>query len=138
MRKTAMERANDIINSLPDKKVGFVWLGLCHSPTAFIRTWALGRAGRRQAMLAAQNSKTAARGAASGCVVARHAILALEKLARKAKAAGAGSQVVADFIRFVFMLGLWAARAVSCVLDISAYRASSKPGSGRVPMLIIC
>ncbi|WP_156053003.1 hypothetical protein [Thiomonas sp. CB2] len=63
MSKTASERAQDIINSVPQKKSGFVWLEFCNSPTAFIKTWELGRAGRRLAMLAAQNSKTAARGA---------------------------------------------------------------------------
>jgi len=133
MSKTASERAQDIINSVPQKKSGFVWLEFCNSPTAFIKTWELGRAGRRLAMLAAQNSKTAARGAARGYVVARHAILALEKLARKAKAAG--SQVVADFLHFVFFLGLWAVRAVAPVLDIRPPR-NKKSNSGQMELAL--
>jgi hypothetical protein len=129
MRKTAMERANDIINSLPDKKVGFAWQDFCHSPTAFIKTWSLGRAGRRLAMLAAENSKTAARGAARGYVIARHALIALEKLARKAKSDG--SQPTADFLHFIFSLGAWAARAVGDVLDIPPAR-NQKSNSSQI------
>ncbi|WP_041608986.1 hypothetical protein [Thiomonas arsenitoxydans] len=130
MRKTAEERAQDIINGLPEKKSGYGWRELCNSPTAFLKTWLLGRAGRRLAMLAAENKKTAARGAAHGYIIARHAILALEKLARKAKAAG--SQIVADFIHFVFMLGLWAARAVAQVLDIRPPRNKKNGDSGQL------
>jgi len=117
---TATERAQAIIDGLGNQKSGYDWLTWCNSPTAFIKTWVLGRAGRRLAMLASKNSKTAARGGAHGYVVARHALIALEKLARKAKAAG--SQAVADFLRFIFFLGLWAARAVALVLDIRLAR----------------
>ena len=124
MTKTSSEKAQAIIDSLPNKKAGFDWLGFCNSPTAFIKTWALGRAGRRLAALAADNKKTAAKGAARGRVIARHAILALEKLAKKIKAAGA--QPVAEFIHFVLILGAWAARAVAGFFDIPAARGGRR------------
>jgi alkylation response protein AidB-like acyl-CoA dehydrogenase len=117
---TATERAQAIIDGLGNQKSGYDWLTWCNSPTAFIKTWVLGRAGRRLAMLAAENSKTAARGAARGYVIARHALIALEKLAKKAKSEG--SQPTADFLHFVFSLGAWAARAVGDVLDIPPAR----------------
>jgi hypothetical protein len=124
MTTTTAQRAQAIIDSLPNKKAGFVWLGFCNSPTAFIQTWGLGRAGRRLAALAADNKKTAAKGVARGRVIARHAALALEKLAKKIKAAGA--QPAAEFIHFVLILGAWAARAVAGFFDIPAARGGRR------------
>jgi hypothetical protein len=117
---TTAQRAQAIIDSLRNKKAGYVWLELCKSPTAFIKTWVLGRDGRRLALLVSQSKKTEGKGASRGFVIARHALIALEKLARKVKSTG--GQMLAEFLHFVFMLGLWAARAVSCVLDVPSRR----------------
>ena len=133
MTTTTAQRAQAIIYSLPNKKAGFDWLGYCNSPSAFIKTWSLGRAGRRLAWLAADNKKTAAKGSARGLVIARHALIALEKLAKKAKSAG--SQVVADFLHFVFLLGMWAARAVAPVLNIQTSR-NKKSNSAQLELVL--
>lgn len=113
---TTAQRAQAIINSLQNQKSGYVWLEYCKSPTAFMRTWVLGRAGRKLALLAAKDKKTAGKGAAAGYVVARHALVALQKLARKAKSRG--GQLIAEFLHFVLVLGLWAARAVASIVEV--------------------
>ncbi len=112
---TAEQRAQKIIDSLDNKKAGYNWLAYCKSHTAFLKTWRLGRAGRRLAFLASQAKKTEAKGAARGYVIARHAETALEKLARKVRSAG--GQMTADFLHFILMLGIWAARAVAHVIE---------------------
>jgi hypothetical protein len=132
MTTTTAQRVQAIIDSLQNKKAGFVWLGFCNSPTAFIKTWALGRAGRRLAALAADNKKTAAKGVARGRVIARHAVLALEKLAKKIKAAGA--QPVAEFIHFVLILGAWAARAVAGFFNIPTGRGWRRGDSAQTEL----
>ncbi len=104
-------RAMRIIHSLPDKKPAFIWRDFCNSASAFLKTWPLGRAGRRLAFLLSRKQKTAAR---SGLVVARHAKLALEKMAQKIKSQG--GEFVRQFINFVVLLGIWAARSISVVL----------------------
>ena len=113
---TVEQRTQEIIDSLVNKKAGYNWLALCKSHTGFLKTWKLGRAGRRLAFLASQAKKTEAKGAARGYVVARHALLALEKMARNVKSAG--GQMVAEFLHFVFLLGIWAARAVAGVIGL--------------------
>ena len=117
---TTAERAQKIIDSLENKMPGYIWLGYCNSPSAFLKTWPLGGKGRKLALLAAQKEKTAAKGAARGLVIARHALIALEKLARKVKSTG--GQMIAQFMRFVMMLGMWAARAVANVIDVPIQR----------------
>jgi hypothetical protein len=114
-RKTAAEKVKAIIDSLPNKKAGFFWRDHCKSDTAFIRTWPLGRAGRKLAMAASEDKKTKAKGE-DRLVVARHALIALEKLARQVKTAG--GQLIYEFLHFVLMLGTWAARAVSGVIEM--------------------
>ncbi|MDE2175494.1 MAG: hypothetical protein KGJ54_09450 [Betaproteobacteria bacterium] len=104
-------RVMRIIHGLPDKKPGFTWRDFCNSPSAFLKTWPLGRAGRRLAFLLSRKQKTAAR---SGLVVARHAKLALEKMAQKIKSRG--GDLARQFIGFVVLLGVWAARTISVVL----------------------
>ena len=132
MTTTAEQRAQAMIDDLDNKKPGYTWLAHCNSPTAFIKTWSLGRAGRRQAMLAALNKKSGAKGAARGYVVARHAVLALEKLAREVKSQG--GQMIAQFMHLVMMLGMWAARAVVGVIDIPLRRRSRlNPGQQEFP-----
>ena len=68
------------------------------------------------------NKKTEAKGAARGYVIVRHASVALEKLARQAKSNG--GQMIAQFMHFVMMLGMWAARAVVGVIDVPLQRRS--------------
>lgn len=104
-------RAMRIIHGLPDKKPGFVWRDFCNSSSSFLKTWPLGRSGRRLALLLSRKSKTASR---SGLVVARHAKMALEKLAKKIKSQG--GEFVRQFVSFVVLLGIWAARIVAGIL----------------------
>lgn len=104
----AEERALAIIHNLPSPAVGFAWLGMYKSPTAFLKTWALGRTGRRLAMMAARDKKTASR---CGLVVARHAVIAIIKMAKQIKSQGA--QFIHHFVSFIVLLGLWAARAAA-------------------------
>lgn len=122
MTTTTAQRAQAIIDSLANKKAGHNWLAFCKSNTAFVKTWPLGRAGRRLAFLASQAKKTEGKGAARGYVVARHALIALEKLAHKVKSTG--GQVIAEFLHFVLMLGIWAARAVAHVINVPIQRRS--------------
>lgn len=110
----AEDRAMAIIHAMPNQMVGFAWLGMCKSPTAFLKTWALGRAGRRLVMLAARNKKTAAMGRGRGLVIARHAMIAIAKMAKQIKSRG--GQFVRYFVSFIVLLGLWAARAAAQVL----------------------
>ena len=119
---TVEQRVQTIINSLPNKKAGYNWRALCKSSTAFIKTWRLGRAGRRLAFLAAQSKKNGAKNGSRGYVIARHALIALEKLAHKVRSVG--GQMIADFIHFILMLGIWAARAVVGVIDLPLRRRS--------------
>lgn len=111
----AEERVDKIISGLPDKKVGLIWRRCCNSASAFLKTWPLGGDGRKLAFGAAQNGKTAAR---NGLVVARHASIALAKMAKQIQrlAKRAGQQLARDFICFVVLIGLWAARIVAGVL----------------------
>lgn len=109
----AEDRAMAIIHALARPISGFAWLDMCKSPTAFLKTWPLGRAGRRLAILAAKNKKTAARDS-GGQIVARHALIAIAKMAKQIKSRG--GQGVHYFVSFVIMLGLWAARAAAEVL----------------------
>ena len=120
MATTTAERAQAIIDSLQNKKAGYNWLSYCKSPTAFLKTWKLGRKGRRLAFLASQAKKSAAKGGARGYVIARHALNALEKMAREVKSFG--GQLIAEFLHFVLRLGIWAARAVAGVIDFSLRR----------------
>lgn len=108
----AEDRVNEIIYGLEDKKVGFLWRAACNSATAFLRTWALGAEGRKMALAAARRGKAASK---NGLVVARHAAIAVAELAKKIKRRGA-QQLVHDFISFVVLLGLWAARIAAAVL----------------------
>ncbi|MHB1666543.1 hypothetical protein [Thiomonas sp.] len=124
MTTTTAQRAQQIIDSLENKKAGHNWLALCKSSTAFVKTWRLGRAGRRLAFLASQAKKTEAKGAARGYVVARHALLALEKMARKVKSMG--GQSIATFVHSVFVLGIWATRAVAGVIDLPVQRCAKQ------------
>ena len=117
---TVAQQVQDIIDSLPNKKAGYNWRALCKSSTAFIKTWKLGRPGRRLAFLASQSKKNEAKGGGRGYVIARHALLALEKMAGKIKSLG--GQMIAEFIHFVLMLGIWAARAVAGVIDLPLRR----------------
>ena len=122
MTAATEQRAQAMIDSLDNKKPGYTWLAHCNSPTAFIKTWKLGRAGRKQALLAATKKKTEAKGAARGYVIVRHALIALETLAREVKFKG--GQVVAEFMHFILILGLWAARAVAHVVNVPLRRRS--------------
>lgn len=132
MTATTEQRAQAMIDALGNKKSGYTWLAHCNSPTAFIKTWSLGRAGRRQALLAALNKKTVAKGAARGYVIVRHALIALENLARSAKSKG--GQMIVGFMHFVMILGLWAARAVAHVVDVPLRRYSRlNPGQQEFP-----
>jgi len=117
---TVEQRTQELIDSLDNKKAGYNWLALCKSNTAFLKTWKLGRAGRRLAFLASQAKKSEAKGAARGYVVSRHAEIALEKLARKVRSAV--GQIIADFLHFGLMLGIWAARAVARVMEVPIQR----------------
>lgn len=112
MSKTE-DRAMAIIHAMARPIAGFAWLDMCKSPTAFLKTWPLGRAGRRLAILAARNKKTAARGE-RGQIVARHALIAIAKMAKQIKSRG--GQYVRYFVSFIVLLGLWAARAAAQVL----------------------
>ena len=53
---------------------------------------------------------------AKGYVIARHAVVALAKMAKKVKAMG--GQLIAEFMHFVLMLGVWAARVVAVFIEL--------------------
>lgn len=108
----AEDRAMAVIHAMTNPSSGFAWLGMCRSSTAFLKTWPLGRAGRRLCMLASRSQKTAARG---GGVVARHALVAIAKMAKQIKSRC--GKFVGDFVSCVVKLGLWAARAAAAVLS---------------------
>lgn len=106
-----------MIDASGNKGAAICWRSLCYSETAFIKTWLLSRAIRRLALLAAKNKKTEAHGAARGYVIARHAVVAIEKFAKKIKAQKS-RQLITDFIYLVSIAGAWAARAAAGVIDI--------------------
>lgn len=123
MRKTAEQKVHDIIFSLSNKQAGFIWRSLCKSDSSFLKSWPLGRAGRRLCVLASRRRKTAGLGAAKGFVVVRHAELAIKKIIEKIKSRGA--MAVHEFIEFIVRLGLWAARIAAMSLkqfDVSLRR----------------
>lgn len=118
----AEDQVDEIIDGLEDKKVGFIWRSACNSATAFLRTWPLGVDGRQMALAAARGGKSASK---NGLVLARHAAVAVADLAKKIKRQGA-RQLIHDFISFVVLLGLWAARIAATVLPHVPLRRQRK------------
>ncbi|MDE2252660.1 MAG: hypothetical protein KGL42_00075 [Betaproteobacteria bacterium] len=105
----ANDRALKIINSYttPDQRnAAGNWFDVCNSPTAFIKSWHLGREVRKLAFLISDKPEARFR---TGMVTARHVELAIQRIAKRVKPKK--MQAARDeFIAALFVIGAWALR----------------------------
>ena len=105
----AHDRALKIIEGYtePDQRnAASTWLDLCNSPTAFLKSWYLGREVRKLAFLLSDKPETRFR---TGLVTSGHIALAIQRLAKRMKP----KKMQADrneFIAMLLVVGAWALR----------------------------
>jgi hypothetical protein len=105
----ANDRAIKIVNSYtdPDKKnAASTWLDICNSPTAFLKSWHLGREVRKLAFLISGKPETCFR---TGLVTTKHIALAIQRLAKRVKPKKMKDSRN-EFIAALLLVGAWALR----------------------------
>lgn len=122
----ANERALKIIESYADpdqRNAASNWFDLCNSPTAFLRSWHLGREVRKLAFLLSGKPETRFW---TGLVTSRHVALAIQRLAKRMKPKKMQA-ARDDFIAALLVVGAWALRiAAEFLAGIPLRRARPK------------
>lgn len=103
------DRALKIIQGYtePDQRnAALNWFDCCNSPTAFLKSWHLGREVRKLAFLISDKPKTRFR---TGLVTTKHIALAIQRLAKRMKPKKMKDSRD-EFIAALLVVGAWALR----------------------------